>query len=337
MKRQACCHKLFYDMLRWGTWFLLVLFVLPSVGLASGAAQKTFIDMLPHAKVDNDPVLLGDIAVIRGEDAAFAADLQTIVVGRAPLPGKSRQIDAAYVALRLKQNNISMDRIVLDESKPTTVVRNSILVGKDEMENIIREALHREDLFQGRRGVVRDVRVTDDLVLPRGRVSYQVDFTETPIRSNKIPVSVSVFVDGNQYRKIWATLLADILQDVVVLTHAMRRYQRITAEDIQTVAMNLADIPQNAITSDQDILGQRVTKSLLTGTVLRNDTVELPPLIKRGDVVTLSAASDTLRITTLGKAKGDGRQGERIKVVNLDTRKELYGYVVDAKTVVVVF
>ncbi len=149
---------------------------------------------------------------------------------------------------------------------------------------------------------------------------------------------MAVFVNGKQYHKIWATLLADILQEVVVL-------EAIPCEDISVslrkifnlVDMNLADIPQNAITSDQDILDKRITKSLLSGTVLRTDIVELPPLIKRGDIVTVKAVSGALQVTILGKAKGNGHQGERIKIVNIDTQKELYGYVVDAKTVKVVF
>jgi flagella basal body P-ring formation protein FlgA len=263
--------------------------------------------------------------------------LKRLVVGRAPLPGKTRQIEAAYVALRLKQNRIPVDHVVLNETTPTTVVRNSTTVSRDQVKRVIRDALLREDLFQGRKGVVRDIRVANDLVVPPGDLSYRVIFTEKPVRSNKIPVSVAVFVNGKHHRKIWATLQADILQDVVVLKHTMRRYQRITAEDIQLVEMSLADIPKNAITSDQEILDKRITKSLLSGTVLRTDIVELPPLIKRGDIVTIKAVSGALLVTTLGKAKGNGHQGERIKIVNVDTQKELYGYVVDAKTVKVVF
>jgi flagella basal body P-ring formation protein FlgA len=315
----------------------MTLSILPSAGLSSDAAFGTSIDMQPRVTVDNDQVLLGEIAVIQGQDAALVAELKGLVVGRAPLPGKSRQIEAAYVTLRMKQNNIPLDQVALNETTATTVVRNSTFVSRNQIKSVIRDALLREDLFRGRRGVVREIRVSDDLVLPPGRVSYQVTFTETPIMSTKIPVSVSVEVDGKQYRNVWATLLADILQEVVVLKHTLRRYQRITAEDIELVDMNLADIPQNAIKSAQDILDKRVTKSLLSGTVLRTDIVELPPLVKRGDIVTVKAVSGALQVTTLGKAKDNGHQGARIKIVNIDTQKEVYGYVVDAKTVHVVF
>jgi len=337
MMKQSRFDKLFCRVFILGTCFFVTLFILPSAALSSDAAASIIIDMLPSVTVDNDPVLLGDIAVIKGQDATLVADLKKLVVGRAPLPGKSRQIEAAYVILRMKQNNIPLDQVVLSETAPTTVVRNSTFVSRNQIESVIRDALLRENLFQGRRGVVREIRVTDDLVIPPGNVTYRVTFTENPIRSSKMPVSVSVFVNGKQYRKVWATLVADILQEVVVLKHTMRRYRRITAEDIQLVDMNLADIPQNAITSAQDILDKRVTKSLLSGTVLRTDIVELPPLVKRGDIVTVKAVSGALQVTTLGKAKNNGHQGERIKIVNIDTQKEVYGYVVDTKTVHVVF
>jgi len=322
---------------RRGIWLLLTLLLLPSVAMSSGMTARTIINMQTRVTVANDSILLGDIAIIRGPDTVFVADLNALVVGRAPLPGKSRQINAAYVAMRLRQKGISINQVALNETTTTTVVRDSTFVSRKQIEDAIREALDQEDFFQGRRGVVRDIRVNSDLVVPSGNVSYGVKFTEKPIRSNRVLASVSVYVNGKHYRKIWGTIVADILQEVMVLSKTMRRHQRITREDIQLVAMNLTDIPHNAITVDQDILGKRVTKSLLSGTVLRTDIVELPPLVKRGDVVTIAAESGVLQVTALGKAKSNGRQGERIKVLNIDTQKELYGFVVDAKTVKVVF
>lgn len=321
-----------------GLWMTVMLFVLLSTGSqAFGDAARVRIHMLPNATVDADPVLLGDIAKVQGSDAALVTELKSLVVGRAPLPGESRQIDADYVALRLKQRGIPSDRVALRQTAVTTLVRDSTVVGRNDIEAAIRDALRTTDIFQGRQGVIKDVLIKKDLVVPAGTVSYKVKFPDKLMVSNKIPVAVSVFVDDAYYRKIWATLKAEVLQDAVVLKHAMRRNQRITREDVEWVPMNVADLPQNAITPDQDVIGQRVTKSLLSGTVLRTDTVELPPLVKRGDVVILKAASGTLQVTALGQAKSNGKQGERIKIVNIDTNKLLYGYVVDAKTVQVIF
>jgi flagella basal body P-ring formation protein FlgA len=311
--------------------------MLSMAGLSFGSAAGAHVDMPPRATVDSDPVMLGDIATVRGSDPQLVAELKSVHVGRAPLPGESRRIDAAYVALRLKQNGIPAEQVALAPSTVTTLVRSSTRISREDIETAIRTALLDTDIFQGRQGVVKEILVPKALVVPAGEVTLRVTFPENSKPAGSIPVGVSVFVDHTYFRKVWATLKAEVLQDVVVLKYAMRRHQRITAENVQTVPMNIADIPQNAITADQNIIGQRVTKSLLAGTVLRTDTVELPPLIKRGDVVILKAAAGVLQVTALGQAKSNGQQGERIRIVNIDTNKELYGTVVDAKTVRVVF
>jgi flagella basal body P-ring formation protein FlgA len=311
--------------------------LLPTAGWSLENEDRISIKMQSKVTVDGDKILLGDIAVIESRDSALVRDLKKLVLGRAPLPGNSRRIEAAYVTLRLKQRGIPNGRLNLSDNGSTTVARSSIIMSQDDIKRIIQDALFQKKIFQGERAEIKEIQVGHDLVLPSGRVSCRVDFEEKPLRSNQIPVSVTIFVNGRQYRKIWARLVAEIQQEVVVLKHAMRRYQSITAEDIRMDVMQIADIPVNAIRNEQEIIGKRVKKSLLSGTVLRSDMVELPPLVKRGDVVTLLATSGVLYVKALGKVKNSGRQGDRVRIVNLDTRKELYGYVLDSKTVQVFF
>ncbi len=141
MIKQACSHKQFQRVLRLGIWFVLILFILPAAGMTSGDRLSGLSSICcPVSHVDEDPVLLGDIAAISGQDTTLVDELKILVVGRAPLPGKSRQIEAAYVALRLKQNSIPLDQVVLNEITPTTVVRNSTIVSQDQIKSVIRDA-----------------------------------------------------------------------------------------------------------------------------------------------------------------------------------------------------
>jgi flagella basal body P-ring formation protein FlgA len=71
--------------------------------------------------------------------------------------------------------------------------------------------------------------------------------------------------------------------------------------------------------------------------VLRTDLIELPPLVRRGNVVVIIAESDVLKVTALGEVKEKGRRGETIRVVNLSSKKEIYARVVDSNTVKVDF
>lgn len=50
-------------------------------------------------------------------------------------------------------------------------------------------------------------------------------------------------------------------------------------------------------------------------------------MIRRGEPVTLRVRSGTLTIATAGRALGDGRLGERVRVVATATRRTLEGIV----------
>ena len=67
----------------------------------------------PKAEIEEDKILLGKIANIKGEDPDLVQKLKEIVVGKAPLPGNSRQIDEDYVRLRLKQCGADLCQIKL--------------------------------------------------------------------------------------------------------------------------------------------------------------------------------------------------------------------------------
>jgi flagella basal body P-ring formation protein FlgA len=65
--------------------------------------------------------------------------------------------------------------------------------------------------------------------------------------------------------------------------------------------------------------------------------VEVPPLVKKGDRVTLLVENDHFKITSIGEVKEEGRAGDRIKVTNMSSKREVYGKVLDGHTLLVDF
>jgi flagella basal body P-ring formation protein FlgA len=115
------------------------------------------------------------------------------------------------------------------------------------------------------------------------------------------------------------------------------KYQPIDADDIRIKRVNLARVPSNAIMDANQVLGRRPNRNIAANCVLRNDQVELPPVIKRGDVVQVVAESSILRIEAKAMAKENGVVGDRIQVMNLRSKKIIYAQVMDGQTVEVEF
>jgi flagella basal body P-ring formation protein FlgA len=85
------------------------------------------------------------------------------------------------------------------------------------------------------------------------------------------------------------------------------------------------------------LIGKRTRRPVDAGTVLRQELVELPPIVKNGDRVRIIAETAGLRISALGQVKQKGCQGELIQVMNLDSNKVIHARVVDAQTVRIEF
>ncbi|MDY6971871.1 MAG: flagellar basal body P-ring formation chaperone FlgA [Thermodesulfobacteriota bacterium] len=300
------------------------------------AADTTVIKIFEKTDIENDRILLGKIAKITGKDRGLIQRLESIVIGRSPLPGKSRLIDEDYIKIRLRQGDIDLSQITMEVPKKIEVFRTFIEIPKDNIERIVSDFVY-DKTRKRKRVTVNNVRVDNEVILPRGEVTYEVIPPRNTDVLGTIPLQVCFRVNGRPEKKIWVTANIEITTEVVVTKRPLGRFSLITGDDIHLQKRDLADLPANVISDCEEVLGKRAKRKIDANAILRTDLVELPPLIKRGDVVLIVAESDGLRITALGKAKGKGHRGERIRVVNFDSNKGIYARVLDSNTVKVDF
>jgi flagella basal body P-ring formation protein FlgA len=304
---------------------------------ASGAAQTAVIRVHDRVEIDGDEVLLGRIAVIEGSDARWIRQLENIVVGRAPLPGKTRQYDRRYLEMRLKQSHVDLSTVVLEVPQNIEVARSAVIIEEKELKQMVSDFILR-NISQGNKTFrIKEIRVPQRVILPKGRVAYQVAAPHNGELMGKCSIAVDFSVNAQPQKKVWATATIEILGPVVMTCKPLGRHKPITEDDIKLQTMDLSDLPRDVITDPAAVLGKRTRRAIGALTPLRADLIELPPLVKRGDLVVIIAEANGLKITTLGQVKKKGRLGERIPVVNIDSKKILYARVIDANTVKVDF
>ena len=146
----------------------------------------------------------------------------------------------------------------------------------------------------------------------------------------------------SRVRDITAGLMAvatvEIIEEVVVASRPVRRGQIITEADVTLRAMDVSQCPENRLPGLDSVLGKRARRNIDAFSVLRSDMVELPPVVRRGDMVQIVAETDQMTIRTMGVVKSiGGREGDRVQVVNIDSDQAIYGRVVNSKTVTVEF
>ena len=317
--------------------FMLAVAFIVGATAELSAAPLTTIRVRDRVEVDGDEVLLGQIAEIQGSDFQMIRHLNDIVIGKAPLPGKSRQYDENYLKMRLKQYQIDLASVILEAPEQIEVLRSCIKIEKQKIEEIISNFLI-QSISQGNKNIrIKEIRVPEEVLLPKGQISYKVTAADSQPLRGRCSIAVEFSVNGYDQKKIWAIATIEVLGTVVVTRKPLGRYKPIGEDDIELKTMDLSDLPDDVITDTEAVLGMRTRRAIGAQVPLRADTVELPPLVKRGDLVVIIAESRGLKITTRGQVKKKGRLGEQVPVVNLDSNKVIYARVIDANTVKVDF
>lgn len=316
---------------------LLTLIIQASKADFVSAASTCTIRVLKNAEIKKDKIILGEIADIRGEDSDFVREIEDIFVGKAPLPGKSRKIYENYIKIRLKQHDVDLSRLRLEVPTGAEVFRTSIVIPKEKIEKVVLEFLFGKIPWEKNRVKIKEIQISDNVILPEGTVTYRIVPPKNIDFLGTIPLSILFKVNGSFERKVWATIKLEVLTEVVVTKRPLKRYQMINDEDVILKRMDLRKVNSNSVTSIDEVLGKRSKRAIKSNVVLTTNHIELPPLVKRGDVVVIIAESDGLRITALGEVGSRGCRGERIRVVNLDSRKAIYARVMDSNTVKVDF
>jgi len=288
-------------MLLGGRLCLLVAAILLLQPALTTAQGQTVVRIAPAAEIKGDRILLSQVAQIAGPDPLLIARLGNIDIGRAPLPGRKKVIESRHILARMNKSTGGLPAdIGLDFPQRLEVSRKAVTVTKEKIVAIAAAWVLARVPWDQENVRVAKAQANSAVVLPQGRVAYQVKSPAKLDFLNTIALAVEFLVDGRAVKRAWVTLNLEVIAPVVVVRKPMGRYQPIESQDVTVVLKDLAKLPSGYFPDPAEVSGKRVKRTVYGNTVLRADLVELPPLVKRGDVVTIIAEAGALRVSRPG-------------------------------------
>lgn len=246
------------------------------------------------------------------------------------------------VVLTLFGVGVNVGESAEQPSRTVTVVQDkneneTIEITKSMIEDIVMDFLNEKISWERNRVQIKIVQSPHGLTLPNRPYSYKVLSPAKSTYIGTVPLSVVYDVYGQSARKVSVIVKISVETTVVVVQKPLNRNQSINSDDVTVVTMDMADLPSNYISRVEDVVGKRTIRTMNPKEVFRTDIVEQPLVVKRNDKVSIIAESQTLRITAMGEIRESGAKGDRVRVVNLNSNKEIFGKVLDSKTVQVEF
>lgn len=209
---------------------------------------------------------------------------------------------------------------------PGEVVERETLVG------IIETHIQRGVGDPRKRVEVKEVRGYEKMVSPPGDFRYEVLVQDQAYRGGTVPVDIRFLIDGKEVKKLRVTAQVHIFADVIVARSYIRKHQVIQDRDLQRVNKDLSLLPPDVVTDMEELLGKRTTLTMNSNEVFRKGMVERAPIVKKGDRMTLVVENNHFKITSLGEVQEEGGKGDRVRLVNVSSKKEIYGRILDANT-----
>ena len=118
---------------------------------------------------------------------------------------------------------------------------------------------------------------------------------------------------------------------------ALPKGSPISVDDLGTKETYVGDTELIYPKSMPDVIGKILKKDVAAGTILTTPILDSPQVIRRGETVFIVSENRQLLVRTKGKAEESGKVGQKIRVRNLSSDREVVGRVAGDGTVVVEF
>jgi flagella basal body P-ring formation protein FlgA len=158
-----------------------------------------------------------------------------------------------------------------------------------------------------------------------------------PGRSSGARRTVGVRCTDESPWSLYVPVTLSIDKRVAVASGVLSRGHILTKDDILFDQRDVAGLHHSYFTETDQIIGQKLKRTIKSGDILSARQLAAPQAVKRGETVVIVAKSDTIQIHMSGKAKENGAVGERITVTNSSSGKEVEATVIEPGIVTVAF
>jgi flagella basal body P-ring formation protein FlgA len=173
--------------------------------------------------------------------------------------------------------------------------------------------------------------------LPEGLLEYEIVAPQQWEGWGNTGVTVIVRKGERVLLNTSGRVEVEALAEMVVSVRQIDHGSIVTAEDVSLKKLDVSGTHGRFLGRINDVVGKKARSTIRPNTPFKPDQLEKVALIKSGQIVTIVAENNRIRVTVTGKAKNSGGEGDSISVQNLNSLKEFPARIIDANTVLVAF
>jgi len=305
--------------------YLLSFFLLFITPLLCKQVNALEISFKEKVEVYTDYITLGDI-VSFDETSALTTSLATKVVSHSPKPGEKLIINSISIKDQILRKTRLSIYTQWTGSPVVDVFRPGQEILPKKLLNSINAFLeeHKHELPEAEVNFIPKS-LPIPFTLPQGNLDIEV-IPSNPEIIKSTRFSLICRIDGKVQKNFSIQGELRALAPVIIASDSLRRGAILTPANTKKVVKDLTEY-DDPCTDQRLILGKRLKRSVRAQSVISSSDVEIPPMIKRGQVVKIIFYQGSLYLTATGIAGTDGKLNQIIRVRNASSNKLIQGRV----------
>ena len=320
-----------------------------------GMTWAAWIELKPTAVIDRPIVRLGDVAIINSNDPVQRQGLALLELFPSPAPGTRQLVTWDSIQQRLRALGVDLENVDFKGRSQVVISSEKLVSGNPSQQQTIQQA-HLESQSLGLKGAPyripagRKAQAEAAMLgaLERYLARFQPDAARTTwkvtIPLEQLSRLPEIAADEFEVAPVTLDLHGPGLIPIRYLnTQGQLAIMTVRCEpmvpQVGTVVVAARDLPRNHVLTTEDLtsmitpnavengleltgaIGQRLKQPLRTGEPLEPKMLDQIPLIRSGDIVSLTVRLRGISVQTPTKAQGGGGLGDKVTLVSLDRRE----------------
>lgn len=312
-----------------------LLILLLQLYFSSAFAEGIVVAVSEQVKVGSPVITLGELAEISGSDTERIQNLRQLKLGAAPLPGSSFVLTKEVIDMRLGASGVDLSGVAWNIPNAVTVIGDSqVISGQlliDKAVAAIRSQVGSDvgldDL------TISSVGQVQDAIVPPGSLAFTTTLPYGIRYNTPTTVTVDINVNERSITKVRLKFDVKLYRQVIIATREMNAREILTEDCLRYERMDIGHLPAGFVTDKTKIAGLMTRRTVTPGMVLTNSMVNRPAIVKQGSMVTLVAYIGNMKVTAGGQAMQNGCEGQLIRVLNVNSKRIVFGKILDEGTV----
>lgn len=318
---------------------LIAMILFPAIVMAQvrtleSQLEKVYVYLKGEAEATTGQVLLGEVAEVSGFNEKLIGSLNRLPLGPAPMPGESMTLAKADIRRSMVAHRIDPVNVALVGENLVEIKRFGRKITKEDIAPLVENYVEQSWVNSQVRTEIIYSRLPEEMTVQNNEFDLQVLDPVRPRVCGSIALSLAALENDRVLVRIPVSLKVRAFGKVAVMNRDVRQGELLSPDDFSLTEQEITRNNSNPVRTAEQAAHKKLKRTVKAGQILTLNHLEIPPLIERGDEITLIVQYRGIRVGCLGKAWEKGRLGDRIMVRN-QYGKNLMGEVKDAHTVMV--